>query len=218
MTPGPLALSGGGEFLHGTRDADGHILAAVSGDQVGVYAPDETRRDAIEEPARAHFESIGASVRFISEPHDLADLRFIHVADAAPLDLSAQLVASGMWRELVNAWIAGAGVTFAGGAATVVGASIPLADQEAPPGLGLIPEMAFIPQSDSVALERRLEFMTSLPDHTTLVGLDDQTSAIWQGGSWIAWGPGTVNIYFDSSERDYGPGDVVGEITAPIID
>lgn len=188
------------------------MLAAVAADLVGIVFADDL------EPARSHFGALGVSVKSVSTPTDLDEVNFAYLLHADPATLIETLGASGMWDALTSRWSEGMALATSGGASSAICAFYLEAGALDPePGLALIPDVALMHHADFGGLKRREDTQARIPAGIKFFGLEHETTAIFADGQWTAFGPGTVNYYFEGAERDYGPADQIPELPHPAV-
>ncbi len=211
---GTLALVGGGEWQEGC-DFDAELLKASGGAEVLVLptaAAYERPERAVDEATR-WFEDLGATVRGLdvllrSDAEDEAnaaavrDARFVYLAGGSPLHLRSVLKDSAVWDALVAAWQHGAVV--AGSSAGAMVLTDPMVDPRGGAftvGLGLVSQMAIVPNHDSWSPEKAHRTLELAPDGLPVVGIDERTAVIRaMDGSWHSAGAGQVTVFVDGRE------------------
>ena len=238
--PGPVALVGSGEFLPVMAPVDAALLAGRP--QRAAYLPTAAAPEGEErfgywaELGRTHFEAMGVEpvlvpVRTRADAEDpaMADLitgaGLVYLSGGDPHHLAATLRASATWQAVVDAWRAGAALAgcSAGAMALSAGAPPDLAPRGrqrrpgADPGggLGVVGGLAVIPHFDQMERWRPGAvswFARWQPPGTTLVGIDEDTALVHDGGRWQVRGRQAVWLLDGGAEaperhRRFGSGD-----------
>jgi len=211
---GTLALVGGGEWREGCSfDVD--LLEASGGDEVLVLptaAAYERPERAVKEATR-WFEGLGAAVRGLdvlhrSDAEDEAkaaavrDAPFVYLGGGSPLHLRSVLKDSAVWDALVAAWQHGAVV--AGSSAGAMVLTDPMVDPRGGAftvGLGLVTQVAVVPNHDSWSPEKAHRTLELAPDGLPVVAIDERTAVIrGSDGRWHTAGAGGVTVFVDGRE------------------
>lgn len=206
---GWLAMVGGAEFT-APCTFDRTLLAHADTDEVLILPT----AAAYEHPQRLvdrgvdWFASLGAKARgveVLTRPHALdptiADTlraaRFIYLAGGSPMHLRSVLVHSPVWEAVAEAWHEGAVV-----AGSVAGAQVlgdPMVDSRGGAftlGLGLVKNVAVIPQHDRWSVDALHRTRVLSPDELVLLGVDEATAAIRHpDATWTAEGAGEVSVH-----------------------
>ncbi|MDP8993144.1 MAG: Type 1 glutamine amidotransferase-like domain-containing protein [Actinomycetota bacterium] len=212
--PGVLALVGGGEWREGCS-FDEELLEASGAGEVLVLPT----AAAYERPERAvadatrWFKGMGAAVRGLDvylrgDAEDEAnaavvrEARFTYLSGGSPLHLRSVLKDSAVWDALVGAWQEGAVV--AGSSAGAMVLTDPMVDPRGGAftvGLGLVAQVAVIPNYDSWSPEKAHRTLALAPPGLKVVGIEERTAVIrHQDGTWRAAGAGDVSVFADGSE------------------
>ena len=209
--PGTLALVGGAEWRTGC-EFDRDLLEANGADEVLVMptgAAFEHPERSIEAATR-WFADLGAKVRphrVLSRPEALdpanvapiAEARCIYLSGTSPMHLRSVLKDSPVWGALVEAWEGGA--TLAGTAAGAMVLCDPMVDPRGGAltlGLGLLTQMAVIPQHDTWSEDKAKRTLKIAPKGLPLVGIDERSALIRApDGTWSTAGAGSVTVYVD---------------------
>lgn len=211
MTPGTLALVGGGEWTEGCSfDAE---LWETSGRAEVVVLPTAA---AYEHPSRAvetatrWFSAFGATVRgvMILNRRDAMDegavavlqaARFVYLSGGSPMHLRSVLKETPAWSALVDAWQRGAVV--AGSSAGAMVLCDPMVDPRGGAltlGLGLIDRLAVLPHYDTWSEEKAHRTVELATGHLRIAAVDERTALIRDpGGVWRSAGVGAVTVYVD---------------------
>ena len=212
--PGALALVGGGEWRDGCH-FDRDLLEASGGREVLVVptaAAYERPERAVAEATR-WFEAMGATVRVLQvylrgdaeDEANAAAVReapFVYIGGGSPLHLRSVFKDSAVWDALVTAWQHGAVV--AGSSAGAMVLTDPMVDPRGGAftvGLGLVTQLAVIPNYDSWSPEKAHRTLELAPKGLPVVGIDERTAVLRQpDGSWQAAGAGAVSVFVDGQE------------------
>lgn len=209
MPSGTLALIGGGEFTDGCS-FDAALLEASGADEVLVLPTGA----AYEHPQRLvdraaeWLGALGAKVRGLDvlrrlDAHDggnveaVRQARFLYLVGGSPMHLRSVLKDSPVWDALVSAWHDGA--TLAGSQAGAMVLCDPMVDPRGGAftlGLGLISNLAVIPQHDHWSEDAAHRTRVLSPPDLALVGIDERTALIREPeGGWRAEGAGEVVVF-----------------------
>jgi len=211
--PGTLALVGGAEWRAGC-EFDAALLDASGGTEVLVVptaAAYEHPERAVTEAER-WFADLGATARalpVLTRPDALKeenvapvrDARFVYLSGGSPMHLRSVLKDSPVWDALVEAWQQGAVVAGSAAGAMVLGD--PMVDPRGGAltlGLGLIEQLAVIPQHDTWSDDKAKRTLRIAPAGMPLAGIDERTALIRDAsGSWSTAGAGNVVVYVDAA-------------------
>ncbi len=211
---GVLALVGGGEWREGCH-FDRDLLEASGGREVLVLptaAAYERPERGVAEAAR-WFEAMGASVRGLQvylrgEAEDEANAAavreapFVYIGGGSPLHLRSVLKDSAVWDALVTAWQEGAVV--AGSSAGAMVLTDPMVDPRGGAftvGLGLVAQLAVIPNYDSWSPEKAHRTLELAPDGLPVVGIAERSAVLRHpDGTWQSAGAGEVSVFVDGHE------------------
>ena len=217
VTPGILALVGGGEWQEGcTFDAD--FLAASGGDRVLVLPTAAAYEHPERLVARAGrwFEELGGTVeglmvltRADAENDGAADIvrraRLVYLAGSSPMHVRSVLKHSAVWDALVAAWHDGAVVVGSSGAAMAL--TDPMVDARGGGltiGLGLVTGVAVVPRfgdtHDDGHGEKMHRSVLLAPAGTPVVGIPERTALVRDpDGTWRSVGARPVSVYLDGA-------------------
>ena len=214
MSPGPLALVGGGEWQDGCS-FDRELLEASGASEVLVLPT----AAAYEHPDRAvatasrWFEGLGASARglMVLGRHDaeaaahadaMREARFIYIGGGSPLHLRSVLKDSAVWEALVSAWQGGA--VLAGSSAGAMVLTDPMVDPRGGAftlGLRLVAQLPVIPHHDSWSHDKAKRTIDLAQPGLPVVGIDERTALILDHGTgWRTAGAGQVKVWLDGHE------------------
>ncbi len=209
---GLLALVGGAEFTPGNEDCDRRLLQAAPPGPLLVL-PTAAARQAPEravDTARGWFRRLGVEVeglpvlrrRDAFDPglaERAAQAGFVYICGGDPGLLLDVLEGSPVWDGLRAAWSRGASLAGSSAGAMalarfmLVRAAWPDRSQRrARPALGLAPVDAVLPHFNGFGASWVSSALAGLEGDPVLLGLDERSAALWEGGSWTATGPVTV--------------------------
>lgn len=230
MTPGPLALLGGGEHLPASRDVDRWLLEATGrpSPKVVVLPMAALPRSlpAVASLARTSWHRLGADVRVVV-PADrprgevldaLAEADVIVLPGGVPERVLAALGASVVGEALLDRWRAGAALAGSSAGAMAlfawrlrIASPRPLA---LTPGLGAVDGYVAVPHFERFVrrwpggwrfAERHRRRLRGLG----ILGVDESTALVVAGGEGRVVGRGRVTVGDDDGWRDHRPGDLV---------
>jgi cyanophycinase len=188
------------------------------------------------ELGRAHYEAMGVEpvlldVRTRDDAEDPAtaaridEVGLVYLSGGDPHHLSETLAGTALWRAIVAAWNEGAALAgcSAGAMALTSGAPDNLlspggASRRAPEhprvanGLGLVGGMTVIPHFDEMERWRpgALEWFAAWqPQETTLLGIEEQTALVGDGGRWRVQGTGAVWVLDPGAKARFAAGEEV---------
>jgi cyanophycinase len=235
-TPGPLALVGGDELNPGNEPHD-EVLAAAAGDgaaYVLASAAARQRPDLAVTNAKRWFARFGLEIRELPATKrsdatsttsvELARLgRFFYLVGGDPGLVAKTLLGTPLWDAIVEAWRSGAALAGSSAGAMALGEWTLVRDRF--PGdvnrwyreaLGLVPRVAVIPHFDTFGGRWVESAIAGRPrDDAVLVGVDERSAALWQGGVWRATGPGGVTVLVGDTARRYEPDEPIGGTPPP---
>lgn len=222
MSPGLLALVGGGEWQEGCS-FDAALLEASGTDRV-VVLPTAA---AFEHPERRvlgaaqWFGALGAEVEglMIAGRPDAQDdgaaavvraARLLYLSDGSALHLRAVLRESKVFDALRAAWEEGAVVVGSGAGAAVL--TDPMVDPRGGAltvGLGLVEHLAVVPHfgevADDVHGEKLHRSVLLAPPDLPVVGVPERTALVRDpAGTWRAAGVGEPVVYLDGGRAAGG--------------
>lgn len=129
------------------------------------------------------------------------------------------LQGSRVWAAMVEAWREGAALAGSSAGAmalcefTLVMARWPRhSERRAAPALGLVPRTALVPHYERFGTRWDL---SGVDPELVLVGLDERTAAIWDGGGWRAAGAGAVTVMAAGATSRHLAGAACEGIPAP---
>jgi len=210
---GLLALVGGDEFNPGNEDQD-RLLAGAAGRGPAYVIPTAAARGGPEK-AVAHatrwFGKLGLQLeelpilkRTDANSKALADQAraggFFYLVGGDPGHVAQVLRDSRVWSAIFEAWRGGA--VLAGSSAgamalcahSLIRRTWPKSfDRRPTDALGVVPDSAVLPHFDTFG-QRWIESAQRELPGVTLIGIDERSAAVWDGGRWRAMGPGKVTV------------------------
>lgn len=227
---GPLALVGGAEFGPGNEATDQRLVEAAEAGPAFVL-PTAAARQAPERAvanARRWFARWGL---------DVAELPVLKRVDARSAELTAWaregrlfylvggdpglvvdvLWDSPVWDAIVRAWRGGAGLAgSSAGAMALGGWTLLMAKwphhrrRRFARALGVVPGLAVLPHYAGAGHSWELE---EPPSDAVVLGVDEATSAYWDGEQWLALGPGSIHL----NGQTFTEGQVVEGLPRPLV-
>ena len=219
---GRIALHGGGEFQSGSEVGDRRLVVAAGGaDARVIVIPTAAAWDYPEMAARngvRWFRQIGAlaDAVMVVDERSANDSQIVATIEAAtliylpggdPVLLVETLRRSQVWNAIVKAH--GRGVAIGGASAGAMALGTRMWNphtSELIDGLGLVP-IVTLPHFGARSLDRARALRGPLDRATRLFGIAERTSAIWDGSSWTAWGPGAVVEVLTDEVKTYQSGE-----------
>ncbi|HZP90157.1 MAG TPA: Type 1 glutamine amidotransferase-like domain-containing protein [Actinomycetota bacterium] len=235
-TAGPLALVGGDELRPGNEEQDRVLVAAAGAGPAFVLATAAARQhpELAVANARAWFGALGLELEELpatrrtdatrSENVERARAgRFFYLVGGDPGIVPRILSETPLWDAIVRAWREGAALAGSSAGAMALGEWTLLRagyrgdpNRRHRPALTLVPRVAVIPHFDTFG-ERWVEgtLATAPRDDAVLVGIDERSAALWQGGVWRAFGPGGVTVIARGERRRFDSGEEIRGIPQP---
>jgi cyanophycinase len=226
---GAVALVGGAEFTPPAGALDAWLLQRCGSDLVTVIPTAARQRpDMAVRTARRHFRRLGGEVaaEMILTRTDaedpaiaarLASARLLYIAGGDPRYLASVLQATPAWAGILDAVSSGAVLAGSSAGAMVLCARMLVPGSRATePGLGLLQDLVVLPHHNR--WRHRLGEMAAAVgsgDGQRLVGIDEATGLVLDGGLWRVLGAGSVTLY---EPRPAGtPPAVVWSAAAPAV-
>jgi cyanophycinase len=227
---GPLALVGGAEFQPGNEAQDRLLARAADGGRAFVLATAAARQrpDLAVEHARRWFEALGlpteelpATTRRLANADAQVTLahagRFFYLVGGDPGLVPKTLAGTRLWDAIVEAWREGAALAGSSAGAMALGAWTLTRDRmpgdarrRFAPALDLVPRVAVVPHFDTFGGGWVDATLPSAPEDAVLLGIDERTAAVHDGGGWRAVGPGTVHVLTREGRRAVSDGALEG--------
>jgi cyanophycinase len=216
VTPGPLALVGGGEWTPGC-DFDAELLRWARRPEV-LIVPTAA---AFEHPERAvttatgWFATLGGTAHGLmvlgrADAEDAANAEaartapFVYFGGGSPLHLRSVLKDSVVWVALADAWRAGAVLAASSAGAMVLGDS--MVDPRGGAltlGLGLVHGLAVMPHANTWSPEKARRTVELATGHLRIAAIDERTALVWKPEEgWSVAGAGGVSVYVDGQPAD----------------
>jgi cyanophycinase len=236
---GPLVLAGSGEYTETMDLVDRHLLEMLNGGRVVLVATacaqeGDERMGWWEQLGVAHFRRLGLEAVPVrirnSEEADrpenaeqIAEAGFVWFSGGSAAYLARAFEGTRAWQALEAMNRAGGAVAGASGGLGVLNPSMATASNEptpGPTGLGLAAPVRAIPHFDRFEarrpeiLQRALEALQ--PGHK-VVGVDEDTAAVWSDGRWRAMGHKRVQVFERGKETlVFRHGEVIGALPPPL--
>jgi cyanophycinase len=233
VAPGPLALVGGDELKPGNEAQDEVLVHAAGGGPAYVLATAAGRQrpDLAVANAAAWFGSLGLEVEELpatrrSDATSTANAerarrgRFFYLVGGDPGLVPTTLAGTALWGAIVDAWRDGAALAGSSAGAMALGEWTLIRDRmpgdhrrRYRPALGLVPGIAVLPHFETFG-HRWVDSAAERGD-VVLVGVDERSAAVWEGGRWRALGPGGVTVIADGGRRRFESGSPIDGIPSP---
>jgi cyanophycinase len=229
-----LALVGGDEFNPGNDEQD-RMLARAAGRGPAFVVPTAAARQGPQQAvahATAWFERFDLDVRELpvlkrtdANSKELADLArsggFFYLVGGDPGLVVQVLEGTRVWTSVFQAWRDGAALAGSSAGAmalcshTLIRAGWPDRTQRRPASaLGVVPGTAVLPHYNTFGHRWVDSARRALPG-ATLLGIDERTAAVWDGGEWNAAGPGAVTVIKDENVERFTSGMKVAGLADP---
>src|SRR5215472_5934944 len=229
---GLLLLNGGDEFRPGNEPQDRELIGAAGPGPAYVVATAARRQ-------RPELAVATASQWFGGLGLEVVELPVYTRTDAGSAELAGRAAAAGLlyltggdpgllaqtlrgsrvWQAMVEAWRAGAALAGSSAGAmalcewTLVMARWPRhTERRAAGALGLVPGAAVLPHYATMGSRWSV---ADRPAGLTLLGIDERTAAVWEGGGWHAAGDGTVVVISDAGTGRFGNGQPIAGLPEP---
>ena len=235
--PGLLALVGGDEFNPGNEEQDRLMVErARAGAGPAFVVPTAAARQGPQKAAAhatAWFAALGLELselpvlkRTDANSKALADEaargRLFYLVGGDPGLVVEVLRESRVWTAIFEAWLGGAVLAgSSAGAMALCGHSLirktwPNRFERRPTdALGVVPGCAVLPHFNTFGERWIGSAQCELPG-VTLVGVDERSAAVWQGGRWTAAGPGAVTIINGERTAQFESGQEVSGLPQPV--
>lgn len=228
MSPGLLALVGGGEWTPGC-EFDGDLLAASGAAKVVVLPtaaafehPERRALAAAEWFAQwdADVEALMVTTRADAEDDGAAAVvssaRFVYLSSGSPLHLRSVLKGSKVFEALRAAWHGGAVVAGAGAGGIVL--TDPMVDPRGGAltvGLGLLEGLAVVPAAgdleDDLHGEKLHRSVLLAPAGLPVVAIPERSAVLREpDGRWRSVGRADPVVYVDGRLANDGPASLAG--------
>jgi len=227
-------LAGGNEFNPGNEQQD-KVLSEAAGSGPAFVVPTAAARQGPERAvahAQEWFRQLGLELEELSilkrtdaNSKELADRArgggFFYLVGGDPGLVVQVLRSSRVWNAMVEAWHEGASLAGSSAGAmaicshTLLRATWPNRFNRRPAeALGLVADTAVLPHFDTFGHRWVESAQLSLPG-ATLLGIDERSAAVWEGGNWRAMGPGAVTVIKGKKLTHFESGQEVTGLRAP---
>jgi cyanophycinase-like exopeptidase len=177
--------------------------------------------------ARRWFRRLGAEIddlpvlrrRDAADPglaERAAEAGVVYICGGDPGLLLDVLQGSRLWDALRTAWARGGSLAGSSAGAMalarsmLIRASWPDRSRRRPrPALGLAPVDAVLPHFDGFGASWVESALGGMEGDPLLLGIDERTAALWDGGTWTAYGPGRVTLIHRGGRQAFGSADVL---------
>jgi len=218
MSRGRLMLLGSGEFTSAMDRIDGEMLASLRAKPkvaiVPTAAGEEDTPPKWIDMGSEHFRALGAepvgvNVLTRADAHEatwrerIADADWIYFSGGSPGYVVETLTGTPFWSAVVARHAAGAILAGSSGGAMMLGGTTMVPTKRGPDGLptettmraalGLLPRIIIAPHFDIFPPARLARWVHSWPAGHLLLGIDEDTAVIENGG-WTARGRGRVVV------------------------
>lgn len=229
-----LALVGGDEFHPGNEEQD-HLLASGAKRGPAFVVPTAAARQGPDQAvatATEWFRQFGLALeplpvlkRTDANSKDVADAArsgvFFYLVGGDPGLVAQVLAGSRVWAAIFEAWLHGASLAGSSAGAmalcshTLIRAGWPNRFNRRPTdALGLVPDTAVLPHYDTFGHRWIESAQRELPG-VTLLGIDERTAAVWNGGHWTATGPGSVSVIKNATTAHFRSGTKISGLPRP---
>jgi cyanophycinase-like exopeptidase len=142
----------------------------------------------------------------------------IYLSGGDPTYLADTLRGTRAWTAIARAWRDGAALAGCSAGAMALTSWVPdirRPDAEPVEGLGVVPGMRVLPHFDrlrSWAPGMADAIAARVPDGVVLVGIDEETAIVSDGGSvehWVVRGRQAAWVYFPDGPKAFGAGDEI---------
>ena len=235
---GPLALVGGDELNPGNEEQDRVLVEAAAGGPAYVVATAAGRQrpDMAVAHAVQWFAGLGLDVEelpatkrsHVTSAENAArarEGRFFYLVGGDPGLVPKTLAGTMVWDAIVQAWRGGAALAgssagaMAFGEWTLIRGRIPGDDQrQYRPALGLVRGVAVLPHFETFGHRWVESARAAAPrDDVVLLGIDERSAAVWQEGTWTAYGPGAATVLSTSDQRSFTSGSDIAGLPDPTV-
>jgi cyanophycinase len=233
--PGPLALVGGDELKPGNEPHDGLLVRAAGNGPAFVLAtaarehPELAVANAVAWFGRLGLEVAELPARSRTDANSASNAerarsgRFFYLVGGDPGRVPKILAGTPLWDAIVAAWRGGAALAGSSAGAmalgewTLVRARMPGDERRRYlPALGLVPRVAVIPHFDTFG-HRWVASARSAAERADVVlpGIDERSAAVWQGGTWRAFGDSGVTVITVDEQRRFDAGSEIEGLQPP---
>ena len=231
---GLLLLNGGDEFRPGNEPQDRELIASARPGRAFVVATAARRQhpEMAVATARRWFGGLGLELeelpvytRTNAGSAELAAAAagagLLYLTGGDPGLLAQTLRGTRVWAAMAGAWRGGAALAGSSAGAmalcewTLVMARWPRHEaRRLAPALDLVPATAVLPHYERMGSRWSVE---QRPEDLTLLGIDERTAAVWEGGRWHAAGAGAVTVVTGAGTTRFAPGEPCAGIPSPRV-
>jgi len=236
VPPGPIALVGSGEYLEVMREVERALLVGRAPRFVQLptaAAPEGPASLArwtalgVAQAGRLGVEAVPVVVRDRDDADDpaLAALvegaGLVYLSGGSPSHCASTLRGTLVWKAVERAWRDGAALAGCSAGAMSLTSWVPEIRhplREADPGLGIVPGLRVIPHFDRFAAwmpDLVTRYLTRPPEGVSVVGIDEDTALVWDGGCWTVSGRQSVWVLEADGRQEHAHGQVV-DLPAPV--
>jgi cyanophycinase len=227
---GPLALVGSGEYLPVMAEVERSLLMGRPPRYVQIPTAAAHEGPASlarwtdlgrEQAERLGVEAVPVVVRNRTEADDpafaglIGDAGLVYLSGGSPTLLARTLRGTAVAAAIEAAWRAGAALAGCSAGAMALTAWVPSLRRpgtEPQEGLGLVPQLRVIPHFDR--FERWMpdlvgRYLARAPEGTEVVGIDEETALVWDGGRWTVHGQRQVWLLRADGRSPFAVGSVL---------
>ncbi len=207
--PGPVALVGSGEYLPVMADVEAALLAGrparfvqipTAAAPEGEASLDHWVRLGRDQAQRLGVEAVPVVVRDRAQADDpalaaqVAGAGLVYLSGGSPPYCAATLRGTRVWDAVLDAWRGGAALAGCSAGAMSLTSWVPDLRHPTRPadaGLGVVPAVRVVPHFDRFVgwvPDLVTRYLTRVPEGTAVVGVDEDTAVVWQGGAWTVRG------------------------------
>ena len=231
---GVLCLNGGDEFHHGNEPQDEVLRDAAAGRPAFIVATAASDHPEMAvATAQRWFDGLGLAVvelrartrgEAMSEASvgQAAGAGLFYLVGGDPGRVVRVLLGSAVWQAIVSAWLAGAALAGSSAGAmamcewTLLRHAFPGHTRRRPDAaLNLVEGTAVLPHYDTFGERWIPSAQETLGADALLLGLDERTAAVWNGGGWTAMGAGTVTLVRGHARDRFNPGERIEGLPVP---
>jgi cyanophycinase len=227
----------GGSELNPGNESQDEVLVRAAGDGpafVLATAAGRHRPELAVRHAQTWFAGLGLRIEELpaigrrdvtsrANAERARDGRCFYLVGGDPGRVPSVLAGSPVWEAIVAAWRGGAALAGSSAGAMALGewtltrARRPGdAERRYSPGLGLLPGLAVIPHLDTFGRAWTPGALAAAPrEDVVLLGIDERSAAVWQDGTWRAFGPGGVTVIAGGTERRSAAGETLARLPRP---
>jgi len=226
--PGPLALVGSGEYLEQMMPLEAalikgraprYVQLATAAVPDGPEVVARWHRLGREQAERMNVEAVVVAV---TNRADADDERFaamiegaglVYLSGGNPTFLADTLRGSKVWAAIERAWRDGAALAGCSAGAMAMTSWVPSLRHPrggGTVGLALVPHLRVIPHFDAFAARMPdvlTRFLLPDSDHTTLLGIDEDTAIVGGLEEWTVWGRQSAWRLHDGSRDEIVAGE-----------